>query len=343
MNESTAGTQRQFSRRSFLGAGLAVAGGAIAAGALPSVLGAAPAGAASLTPLTFQLSWVKDAEFAGTFLADKLGYYKNHGLAVNILAGGASVVPEPVVVSGKALVAISAADAVAQANAQGADLKVIGVRYQKNPFCIISLADKPIKSPEALYGKKLGVSSANQNAWTTFVKVANIDVSKITIVPVQFDPTPLATGEVDAWMGFTTSEPGELAVKGVKTYQFLFADFGYAIYSDLYEVTSETLATKEKELVAFMKAEKQGWTYDINHIAQGTKVSLEYAKSSGLTQAQQLLENKSQMPLILTPYTKAHGIFTMNPSDIAANIKTLSTAGIKADPSMFSNKIVSQI
>jgi ABC-type nitrate/sulfonate/bicarbonate transport system substrate-binding protein len=343
MGESGRFTSRQFSRRSFLSTGAKFAGTAAVAGMVPSVLDTSWASAASLSSMSYQLSWVKDAEFAGSFLAEKLGYYKKHGLAVNILAGGAAVTPEPVVVSGKALVASSAADSCAQAIAQGAPLKVIGVRYQKNPFCIVSLAKSPIKTPEALYGKKLGVSAANEVPWQTFVKVAKLDVSKITVVPVQFDPTPLATGEVDAWMGFITDEPGELEVKGVKVYSFLFADFGYSIFSDLYEVTEDTLNTKEEELVSFLKAEKAGWTYNFSHIPQGTTTAMSFAKSSGLQKSQQLLENEAQKSLFYTPHTIANGIFTMADSDIEANIKTLTLGGIKASADMFTDKIVKQI
>jgi ABC-type nitrate/sulfonate/bicarbonate transport system substrate-binding protein len=343
MSESTGIGSTRFSRRSFIGSGVALAGGAALGGLAPSLFDTTSASAAGLTSMAYQLSWVKDAEFAGSFLADKLGYYKKHGLSVDLLAGGAAVTPEPVVVSGKALVASSAADSCAQAIAQGAPLKIIGVRYQKNPYCIISLAKSPLKTPQDLYGKKVGVSAANESAWTTFVKVTGIDVSKITVVPVQFDPTPLATGTVDAWMGFITDEPGELEVKGVKVYSFLFADFGYAIYSDLYEVTEDTLNTKEEELVAFMKAEKEGWAYNFANINKGTTTAMAYAKSSGLEKSQQLLENKAQEALFYTPYTKAHGLFTMNPADIEANVKTLTAGGIKATAAMFSDKIVKQI
>lgn len=335
------------SRRSFLRGSAkiagAVAGTAAFGGAVSALLEPGVASAADLMSMSYQLSWVKDAEFAGSFLADKLGYYKKNGLSVDLLAGGAAVTPEPVVVSGKALVACSSADSCAEAINHGAPLKIIGVRYQKNPFCIISLAKKPIKTPQDLYGKKLGVSAANEVPWQTFVKVANIDVSKIKVVPVQFDPTPLAVGTVDAWMGFITDEPGELEVKGVQTYSFLFADFGYAIYSDLYEVTEDTLKTKEEELVAFLKAEKEGWTYNFAHIQEGTNTAMTYAKSSGLEESQQLLENKAQKQLFYTPYTDKHGIFTMGPADIEANVKTLAKGGIKASASMFSDKIVSQI
>ena len=261
---------------------------------------------------------------------------------MNLLAGGASAIPEPVVVSGKALVASSAADAVAEANAQGANLKIIGVRYQKNPYCIMSLAKSPVKTAGPLR-EEARCRGRRPGGLADLRQGGQLDVSKVTIFPVQYDPTPLADGQIDALVAFTTSEPGQLEVKGVKVHQFLFADYGYAIYSDIYEVTEETLATKEKELVAFMKAEKAGWTYNIDNVAEGTKVALTFAKSSGLSYKQQLLENQSQMPLLLTPYTKQHGIFSMDPADIEANVKTLAVAGVKTDASMFTDKIISQI
>lgn len=334
----------RFSRRSFLGTGLALTGGVALAGVLPDALGAVPAAAApKLASMSYQLSWVKDAEFAGSFLAEKLGYYRKNRLSVKLLPGGASVTPEPVVVSGKALVASSNADGCAQAIDQGAPLKIIGVRYQKNPFCIISLAKKPITTPHGLYGKKLGVSAANEVAWQTFVKVAKLDAAKIHVVPVQFDPTPLATGEVDAWMGYITDEPGQLEVKGVHVHSFLLADFGYSIFADVYEVTEETLRTKEEELVHFLRAEKEGWTYNFRHLQVGTNAAMAFAKSSGLERSQQLLENKAQETLFYTPYTRKHGLFTMSPADVEANLKTLAAGGIKAKASMFTDKIVSQI
>lgn len=345
MTEPDLLTDQHFSRRQLLGTGLKVAGGVALAGVAPGVLGIGSnvAEAAKLRQMSYQLSWVKDTEFAGSFVAQAKGYYEAKGLSVDLLPGGASITPEPVVVSGKALVASSSADSTAQANAQGASLKIIGVRYQKNPFCIISLAKSPISTPEGLYGKKLGVSAANQVPWQTFVKVARLDASKIDIVPVQFDPTPLATGEVDAWMGFITNEPGQLEVKGVKVHSFLLADFGYAVFSDLYEVTEQTLATREKELVAFLSAEKKGWTWNTHNLSRGTAIAMRYAKSSGLEESQQQLENSAQMALIWTAYTKTHGIFSMSPADIEANIRTLAVGGIKATPDMFSDKIVKQI
>lgn len=341
-----------FSRRSLLRGGVRVAGGIALAGAAPSLLAACSssskkastaASSAQTTDLSYQLSWVPDVEFAGSYLAKDRGYYSKHGLDVGFRAGGASVSVEPVVTEGKALVGSSNADTVAEAVAQGAPLKIIGARFQVNPFCIISGASKPIDAPKDMYGKSIGVSSANEEAWKTFVALNKLDVSKITVVPVQDDPTPLAAGEVDGWMGYITDEPTQLSLKGFAVHTFLFADFGYKIFADIYEVTESSIATKKEELAAFLAAEREGWQADLSDPAAGVTAAKPYFLKSGLTAAQQALENKAQLELISTPYTRAHGLFTMNPDDIAANISTMKVAGISASADLFDSSILEMI
>ncbi len=60
------------------------------------------------------------------------------------------------------------------------------------------------------FGKKIGVQAANEPIWKTFLKANNLDASKITKVPVQFDPTPLAQKQVDGWLSYVTNEPNLL-------------------------------------------------------------------------------------------------------------------------------------
>ena len=78
----------------------------------------------------------------------------------------------------------------------------------------MSMTKKAIKTPQDMYGKKIGVQATNESVWTAFVKAAKIDASKITKVPVQFDPLPLTTGTVDGWFSFVTNEPNDLRSKG---------------------------------------------------------------------------------------------------------------------------------
>ena len=98
----------------------------------------------------------------------------------------------------------------------------------------MSLKKSPIKTPEDMIGKKIGVQATNEAVWAAFLKANDIDPSKITKVPVQFDPTPLAKGEVDGWFSFFTNEPNLLKLQGVRTPYFLLADYKYPLVSETY-------------------------------------------------------------------------------------------------------------
>ena len=215
-----------------------------------------------LGKMSLRLSWIKNSEFAGSYVADDSGFYTAEGFSsVDLIAGGPSASPIEVdVQSGKALVGISSPDLVAAAIAKGADLTIIGVQYQKNPFAVMSLAKTPIKSPQEMYGKKFGLQAANQVVWDAFVKASGIDDSKINKIPAQFDPQPLVNGETDCWFSFVTNEPNLLKVKGVDTYSFLIADFGYPLVSEVYVVKRDSLTKNRDALKAFLKAEIKGWT-----------------------------------------------------------------------------------
>jgi len=261
-------------RRAFLGrsltagAGLAVlgAGGGTLLAACGSDSSSSAAdttsasGGSDLGTLDYQFSWIKNVEFAGQYIADQKGYYTDEGFSsVNFMAGGPTVQQDAVVASGKALLGIGAPDITGPAILKGAPLKIIAVLFQKNPFCVMSLASNPIKTPEEMYGKSFGLQAVNEPVWKSFVKANNLDESKIDIVPVQFDPQPLVAGEVDSWFSFVTNEPNLLKVQGVDTVNFLLADFNYPLPSQTYMATEENIEKNREALKAVLKADIMGW------------------------------------------------------------------------------------
>lgn len=334
-------SQASISRRGFLRTGLRTAGGLVALGATPAILAACGSSSsgvvkkasssttskAHLADMNLQLSWVPDVEFAGAYLAKQKGYYGQHGLQVQFLPGGPSVSVEPVVVAGHALVGDSQVAQAALAVSQGAPLKIIGAKYQNNPFCLVSSAADPIDKPAAMQGKKIGVSSINLPPFKTLLALNHIEISTITVVPVQSDPTPLADGEVDGWVGFVTEEPIELELKGFKTYSFLFADYGYKLFGDIYEATDESLATRRDDLVAFLASEREGWKADLADPAAGVDAAKPFFSPNGYTAQQQAMENAAQLKLVDTGYATTAGLLAMSEEDIAANIVTLAAGG----------------
>src|SRR5262249_20226796 len=311
--------------------GLAVLGGSVLAACGSKSSPASSASGASFGELTLRLSWIKNVEFAGSYIADTKGYYKAAGFSsVNLIAGGPSATPQETdVVTKKAIVGISAPDITGAALVQGAPLKIIGAQYQKNPFCIMSMSRKAIKTPQDMYGKKIGVQATNESVWAAFVKAAGLDGSKITKVPVQFDPLPLTQGTVDGWFSFVTNEPNDLRSKGFDVTSFLLADFGYPLVSETYMVRQDTIDNNRDLLKAFLTAEIKGWTDNLANPGLGADLAANtYGKGLGLTAAEQTLEAATENTLILNADTKKNGLFTITDTLIEENIKTLSAGGL---------------
>jgi ABC-type nitrate/sulfonate/bicarbonate transport system substrate-binding protein len=286
----------------------------------------------SLGTLSYRLSWIKNAEFAGSYIADTKGYYKAQGFSsVNLIAGGASATPmEADVASGKALVGVSSPDITGAAILKGAPLQIIGVQYQKNPFAIMSMAKTPIVTAKDMYGKKIGVQVANTSVWNSFVKAAGLDASKIKVVPVQFDPTPLTQGTVDGWFSFITNEPIQLASQGFKVTTFLLADQGYPLVSETYMATTDSIKSNPAALKAFLTGEIKGWKENIADPTYGAQLTVDvYGKGLGLTVPEQTQESIAENKLILNADTTKNGLFTCTEPLIEENLKTLAIGGLK--------------
>jgi ABC-type nitrate/sulfonate/bicarbonate transport system substrate-binding protein len=345
-----------YNRRGFLGRSLVVAGGIAGAGTFAEFLAAcgssssssssSPSTAATASKVSIQLSWIKNVEFAGSYIADNKGYYKAQGITADLVSGGPTATIEPNVESGKVLIGINSPSSTSEAVAKGADLKIIATMYQKSPFAIMSLAKSPLKTPQDMIGKKIGVQAANESIWQAFLKANSIDASKITKVPAQFDPTPLANGQVDGWFSFVTNEPNLLKVKGIDTFTFLLNDFKYPSITNTYFVRSDTLTDKAKRasVVKFMRAEIKGWQDNIKDPKTGADLTANnYGKALKLDAAEQLLENEAGNKLIQSADTDAHGLFWMSDAVIAETVATIAAGGGTISKNLFTREILDEV
>ena len=364
-------------RRTMLRNGLWIAGGVAAAGPMASLLaacgsdstsssttagatttggaattagaGTATTGAASSTPMSmtsvgYQLSWLPTVENSGTFVGIQDGIFSGLGLDVSVINGGPNVQTVPAVVSKQALIGSDGADNVGNGVANGAKVKIFGTRMQKNPLCVVSLADSPITSPEQLVGKKIGVAQGNQAGWEVFLKRAGVDVSEITVVPVQYDPSPVANKEVDGQVVFSINEPAQLKVKGIETNVLLFADYGFDIYAGCYFALEQTIEEQPEVLAAFLKGERQGFQTVFADPQKATDDTVQiFGKDQGFDASQQLVEAGLLPSVMVTDWTKSNGLLTMDPADIAKNVETLGVAGVTVTADMFTDAITKML
>lgn len=281
--------------------------------------------------LVYQLSWIKNVEFAGQYIADTNGYYQEEGWSrVSFRSGGPNVSQESVVVAGDAFVGISGPDLTGPAILEGAPLKAIGALFQKNPFAMLSMAETPIPTPQDMVGKQIGVQDVNLPVWEAFLQANDLQDADIEVVPVQFDPQPLTTGEVDGWFSFFTNEPNLLEVQGLDIEVFLLSDFNYPLVSQIYMTRTDTIEDEREKLKALLKSDIRGWRDSLADPALGARLTVEnYGSDLGLDEAEQVLESEDQNSIILTDETRTNGILTVSEELIEGTIESLALGGIE--------------
>lgn len=303
---------------------------------------AGASGAGDTASFSVQLGWIPNAEYSGFILAREKGYYAKAGLTVTILPGGPNVTPEPIVSTGKALLAVEPVpENVANAVQHGADLKIVGAEFQRSPECWVSLAKAPIATPNDIAGKRLGITLAGKNTALAFLKKNGVDPSKVKLVPISYDPAPLVAGEIDALWGLATNQPVQLAAQKVKTHTMLLADYGFNRMQDVLLTTGATLKDDKKvaALKKFIAASQQGWREALaDPTGAATIVQTKYGKSLGLTVPASVGEINAMKPFIRPDSSQA--LLTMSQTDISQTISALENiVGVKADPSLFSNAL----
>ena len=283
--------------------------------------------------IALQLSWIKNIEFAGEYFATTKGYYTAAGFsAVNLIAGGsAGTSAESAVASGKAFCGLSSPGATGPAILQGAPLKTVATTYQKNPFAILSISSKkPIAAPADMAGKKIGIQQGTNEVLFKALLTANgMSTADVTIVPVQYDPTVLVTGEVDGYMAYITNEPILIRSKGYGTTTFLFADYGLPLVAETYVVLQDSIDNDRSKVKALLQAEIKGWTDAVASPAQSANLAVnDFGKGDGLAVTEQTDEATAQNGLIVSADSKKNGLLTMTDALIAQNIEALGKVGV---------------
>lgn len=313
-----------FTRRTVLG-GL----GALALTALAGC-GRSSGSSGGPSTATYQLSWTHSVQFGGTYLAQDRGLFKDLGLDVKLAAGGPNVAGDANTVSGAALMNISSADGVARSNAEGADLVIIGAQYQKSPGTILSLADAPLKKPQDLVGKKIGVAGTDTPGLTALMSINGLKQDQVQFVPSQYDPAVLTAGQVDGLYCFYNDLPVALAVQGIEGHSMLLADFGYNPMSQTYTVLRSSLEDEQKrdQIVRLVRGDARGWLLYKADPQAAADLTVKAYPDAGLDLATQRKQAQVQLDIMYSELTDRSGFAWFTDEQVDENLKLFKVLGI---------------
>lgn len=275
-------------------------GSAAAATALSTSLSlsASPVLAQAAKPLSFQLSWIKSIQYGGYFAGIEGGFYKKHGVEPTFNSGGPNIDPVANVASGQSGIGDRPIGPIIIAKEKGIPIKVIATVFQRSPFSIISLADKPIKSVKELVGKSIAVSTSGRPLMLQLLRDAGIDPKTVNMVPSSPDPAALVSGQIDAYNGYSTNQGVMLQTRGVNIHVLNVQDLGLPETVGTIYGREDYLAANRDLVVAFLKASIEGWKWALANAEATAKLMVEKHGSPGLDYKAQLTEIIASKPFI---------------------------------------------
>jgi len=289
--------------------------------------------------LVLQLNWVPQAEFAGFYMAEAKGFYKDAGLAVTILPGGPEIDPIAPLASGQADVIVDWMPAAAVARERrGLALVNIAQLFSRCSLVLVCRSDADVNRPQDLQGKTIGVFEAgNQYPLLAWLNALALDYAEgagaggahgVSLVPLGADYTGQMRRHVfDCMMATTYNELQTVKHVGLGDFVSVlsFAAWHACSLENGIYVLDEDLEDPAQvdRLQRFVTASKRGWK-----AARKDPEGAVGAVMAGGAEAGSTAHQTVMLPLVLELMTDPS--WAVDPSSYSTTVGRMLLGGDKA-------------
>lgn len=216
--------------------------------------------AATLTPLRLMLAWQPQAQFAGYYVAQARGFYREAGIEASILSMGHVRSPRAALEAGEVDLAVLWLSAAIAARAEGVPLVNVAQLFQRSSVVLIARSGSNVHRLSDLDGRRVGVW---QNEPSLPVEaLLRTQGLKVKRVPQSQTVNLFLRGGVEAMSGMLYNEHHLLIDAGLESEAltvFRLSDYGIDFPEDGLYVLEQTQREKSAAIAAFVAATRRGW------------------------------------------------------------------------------------
>ena len=262
---------------------------------MASIAGAAESRAHPV-PVTLQMSWKHQFQFAGYYAAIEQGYYRDAGFEVHLKELQDGVEPVDGVLNGGADYGVGASE-LALRYAKGAPIVAMAAILQHSPLVLLARSDQ-VQSVHDLAGKRVELV-AHETELYAYLRREGLSRDRIKELPSSFNVDTLIGGQVDAISGYSTDEPYALQQAKFRYSIFSPRSSGIDFYGDTLFTTAKLARQSPQQVAAFRAASLRGWQYAMDH--QEEIADLILAKYSQRHSREHLLFEAAEMHRLMQP------------------------------------------
>ncbi|MFV3128467.1 ABC transporter substrate-binding protein [Niveispirillum sp. KHB5.9] len=214
------------------------------------------------------LDWFVNPDHGPLYVAQEQGYFKDEGLAVDLIAPADPNDPPRLVAAGQGDIAISYQPQLHLQVDAGLPVVRVGTLVATPLNTVIVLKDGPIKSIKDLKGKKVGfsVGGFEDALLGAMLEKHGLSLKDVTLINVNFSLSPaLFAGQVDAIVGgYRNFELNQMAIEKKEGRAFFPEEEGVPAYDELVFITAKG-KVNDPRIGRFLSAVERGTQYLINH------------------------------------------------------------------------------
>ena len=247
-------------------------------------------------PIRLQLEWSHQAQFAGIYVAEELGFFKDNDINVTIKPGGPGINPLASLLDKQSDVAYGWLSHALEMRRNGAEIVNIAQILKKPGTMLVCREDSGVGSVSDIAGKKIGTWFLGDQFDVGYWLSSNgLDLSDIQLVNQRPNAEDLLAGNVDCATAMTYNEFLTILRSKHGQKDFFALRFGSSRADGFLEdglyVRANDLKdpVKCKKFALLLASMQKGWSYAEHFPNEAVAITRRYMGSSDTIHQRQML------------------------------------------------------